>query len=361
MLRFMSPLPQKRTIMKSDILTTETELADILPAWRDLYRRASNNLFSHPDFYLAWWQHLGSSTGWKLHVVTLRDGGRLVGVAPLAVIKRKGFRILQWAGIEALDYNDTLVESPEYNSPLWDAVRQSNAYDVAMIKDVLSTAPSCETLGTFAQPLQQSHAYYIPLVWKDSETWLKSYTADWRKDYKRRFKRLEAHGPIHYEVYETLPIDNALMDLLVEQKRSWCRQTGNTGMFDHPGVNAFLMRLAEVAAEEKALYFCVLRCGDAIISIQMGFQYNGALYWYMTSYDGEWGKLSPGRVQMYKAIAWAIDHGLTEFDYLRGGESYKQSLTDSSRILNDYMFSRGIKGFIAKKLYGLKKGTAEHE
>lgn len=346
--------------MKSDILTTETELTEILPAWRELYQRASVNLFSHPDFYLAWWQHLGSKTGWTLHIVTLHEGERLVGVAPLAITKRKGFRVLQWAAIEALDYNDTLVELPEHNVALWEAVRQSKAYDVALIKDVLTTASSVAALETMSKPMRQSHAYYIPIVWKSSEAWLKSYTSDWRKDYKRRFKRLEPHGPLHYDVYETLPIDRKLIDLLVEQKREWCRQTGNTGMFDHPGVNAFLMRIAEVAAEEKALYFCTLRSGDAITSIQMGFQYNGALYWYMTSYAGDWGKLSPGRVLMYKALAWGIDHGFKEFDYLRGGESYKQSLTDSSRILNDYMFSRGLKGFIAGKLYGIKKDRVSH-
>lgn len=347
--------------MKSDTLTTETELMDILPAWRELYRQSSTNLFSHPDFYTAWWQHLGKATGWTLHVVTLRDGDKLLGVAPLAITKRKGFRILQWAGIEALDYHDTLVALPEYNAPLWDAVRQGGGYDVAVIKDVLATASSTDILKKTARPMHQSHAYYIPLVWPDSETWLKSYTADWRKDYKRRFTRLGAHGPIQHDVYETWPFDTGLIDLLVEQKRDWCRHTGNTGMFDHPGVNAFLLRMAQVAAEEKALHICTLRSNEAVVAIQMGFKYNQALYWYMTSYDSEWARLSPGRVLMYKAIAWAIDRGLKEFDYLRGGESYKQSLTDSSRILNDFVFSRGIKGFIGEKLYGLKKEQASHE
>ncbi|MFO1242187.1 MAG: GNAT family N-acetyltransferase [Rickettsiales bacterium] len=332
--------------MKSEILTTEAAILRILPAWRELYRRAGTNLFSHPDFYIAWWKHLGKAAGWQWHVAVLWDENRLVAITPLAVINKKGLRVLQWAGIDVLDYNETLTESPLHAHPVWHAVRHSKRYDFAIIKDVLYDAPCQSELKKIARPLRKSRAFYIPLEWPDSEAWLKSLPYDRRKEYKRRLKQLQAMGTLQYEVIDKTPSCNAVTTL-VTQKREWCRQQARRGVFDLRGIEDFLLEIAHIAASENCLHLSILRCGEEPIAAHLGFVHRGALCWYAISYAQDWARFSPGRVMMYKGIAWAIDNGLKEFDLLRGGENYKYALTESAKVLMDYSFGRGIKGKLA--------------
>ena len=57
-------------------------------------------------------------------------------------------------------------------------------------------------------------------------------------------------------------------------------------------------------------------------------------YGYMTGYNSEYSKLSPGRVMMAYSIKKAINHQFQIYDFLRGEEDYKFSFFGAKKYFN---------------------------
>src|SRR5947209_17025046 len=66
------------------VLSDPAEVEDLRADWLDLLRRsAANEAMLGPTWLLTWWRVYGAGTGRALRVGVFREGGRLVGLAPL--------------------------------------------------------------------------------------------------------------------------------------------------------------------------------------------------------------------------------------------------------------------------------------
>src|SRR5688572_10595356 len=84
-------------------------LDTLLPAWEALYAAdAESTPFSSPQWAQAWWSHWAGSA--QPFLVTVRDAGRLVGLAPLVLARRGPFRVLSELGRPPSNYWDVLAE-----------------------------------------------------------------------------------------------------------------------------------------------------------------------------------------------------------------------------------------------------------
>lgn len=72
------------------------------------------------------------------------------------------------------------------------------------------------------------------------------------------------------------------------------------------------------------------------ISWHIGFFYRSRFYWYMPVYKTEFHKFSPGQTLLYLCIEDALNKGAVVFDFLRGGEGYKNHLAESSDELYEF-------------------------
>lgn len=310
--------------------------------WRELYKKHGRIFFSDPDYILLWWRTLGTSSGWKWHLVTLRDNGKLVAAAPLAVRAKRGLRLAQWAGVDVFDYCDVLLASDTYLEALWEAVEKSPHYSIALLTDIHPESKCRPLLERVAHCYGKAEASCLNLVWKDGEEWLKSLTSAYRKNYNRQSRRLEEAGALKYEVVRSAPVPANIIDFIVEQKIAWCQQLGISSIFTQPRVKEYFLQLAERAAEKGTLALSSLYCGDVLVAAQMDFVENRVFYTYMPSYHQEWAAYSPGRIIEYRSIMWAIENGCTRFDLMRGSEEYKKRLTEDYQTLHHYMLASGI-------------------
>jgi CelD/BcsL family acetyltransferase involved in cellulose biosynthesis len=48
-----------------------------------------------------------------------------------------------------------------------------------------------------------------------------------------------------------------------------------------------------------------------------------------------------------KLIEWSIDHGLSEFDFMRGDEPYKSRLADAHQQLSNFVFAHSYAARLA--------------
>ena len=68
---------------------------------------------------------------------------------------------------------------------------------------------------------------------------------------------------------------------------------------------------------------------------------------YLTSYDNEFERGSPGMLLIINYVRWAFDNGLTEVDFLRGDEPFKVRLANIEVVLNNYVAARTFIGTAA--------------
>lgn len=78
-----------------DVLDDLTAVRALVPEWSDLADACDAGPLSLPGFLLPWWEHLGRG---RLHVITVRRAGTLVGLAPLHTRSRGRLEIVRWLG-----------------------------------------------------------------------------------------------------------------------------------------------------------------------------------------------------------------------------------------------------------------------
>lgn len=341
--------------MNIEFLTSEEDVKAVMPEWKRLHEAHSTSLFTHPEWVMCWWEFLGRTSGYQLFIVTLRNDGVLAGIAPLVIARRKGLRLLEWAGADVFDYCDCIVSGAEAGAALWDGIVKCRHYDLARIKDIRPEASCHAPLKRIAHMTDFNAAQYIANHWKTGQEWLTSLGYERRKKIKQRANQLDRAGNVGFNVYRKAPVPVEELKHLVEMKRAWSKATGNSGVFSHPEIGPFLIRLSELAAESGHLHFSTLTVDGAVIASHLGFVYNGILYYYITSYDAGWGKYSPGQQLMCRLVYWTIENELREFDLMRGEERYKSSFADESLKLCDFSFSRGLKGMAGEWYYHWKQ------
>ncbi len=338
--------------MNFAIITSDKSLAAVIEEWRLVQSRVARFPFSDPALFNAWWQTRGKQGGRKLHIVTGRHDGRLVALAPLVVTRRWGTRVLEWGGGEIFDYCDFLIEAQTLAEPLWDAIRQSGLYDFGLLRDVHPLTCCSNVPGSFAERVGSRRVSQIRFKWPSSTAWMiEALSASTRAYYRRAERRLLQKGPLRFEVCRDRTLPARVLGALFRQKNDWLHtHEKQSWLSDDPASGASLLeQIAVSAAEAGSLHFCWLQCGDTIIATHLGFEHRGLLLWYLPAYARDWAKFAPGRLLLLKLIGWAIDHGLSGFDFMRGEEPYKEQLANEHAELTDFIFAGSNLAKLAKR------------
>lgn len=343
-------------MLHSEIITTEGELATIADDWRQLYARARLSPVNDLDRLLAWWNMIGKANpARRLHVTTLRNKEKLVGVLPLNVLNRKGLRILQsdmGMGAEC----DVLCTEPALAALLWQATRKSPHYDFAKIKGVYPGTWCEEALDPFAHRRDAMDFFHLHNRWPTGQDWLDSLSGNTRGNFRRCTRRLEEKGALKYAVWETGPVPADIIARLVKEKVDWAKMHHRPGLFREPGVHAYFQRYAETAAAQGSLFLAWLGCGHDVITYNLGLIDQGVLHIPFWAYDPAWAAYSPGNVIMMRSIMWAIDQGLrgVNFMYTTGIESekyFKRKYANDIRQGHEFTFSGSAKGWLAENAF----------
>lgn len=333
---------------------SEPELDTVVNEWRALHLESGRSPFTDPAFFIAWWDIYGRSDKRALHITTGHAGGRLVALAPLVVVRRYGFRFLEWAATNVFDYQDTLFESHANKQLFWDTVRESPLYDLALIRGIDRNSDSYALLSEIAKPARSSSVYGLALDWASEQAWMEDALSRSRRQYLRRKRRLlEKQGTLSFQVHSSGKVPDAVLKALCQQKRNWASQKGKAGLFNDPNrATSLLERLAEAAEAAGTLHLSWLCCDKEIIAVHLGFLHHNTLHYYMPSYSADWTEFSPGAVLLASLIGWCISNGIETLDFMKGNDSYKISYANRETELVDFLFPGSLKGGFAE--WGLR-------
>ena len=326
--------------LRHEIICNAEAVAALVPEWRDLWRHTKATPFQSPDWLTPWWDVFAPG---ELRIVAVRDGGTLVGLAPLYREQgRYGSRLLP-IGISLSDYVDVL-----FGAECTDAASQIAA-GIRDMKDIDEVE-----LGEL-RPQSQAMDIPVPSGWQRMATAgsvcpvlapperveaLRTAIPPSRLRHLRTARhRAGRRGEV--AIIEG-DVDNAealLSDLVRLHTARWSGQ-GEGGVFADPRVAHFHAAALPHLMKEGLVRLYGLSINNDMAGVYYGFVHRQNAYAYLCGYDPDFAFESPGAVLLGHAIEQAAREGATEFHFLRGQEAYKYEWGAKDRINTRLVFAR---------------------
>lgn len=327
---------------------SEEVLETLEAEWMDLFARTANrNPFLSFDWMAKWWTHWGHPC--RLFLVTVRDRShRLVGLAPLYISRRGGgMGLIRRLGFIAddhvgSDHLDLLVD-PGYQAAAVDAIgdvviQRRSLWDYIEWRDTDGDAPTMQrlrcrlsrTYGMVEEAVPACLCPYLPLP-KSFEEYLKELGPNQRYNFRRRWRSLERGGGVEFVTLRGGADVLAHFEELVRLHRARFSDKDHQSAFLDPTVLAFHRGVLARRSGHQWECLHLLRVNGATVAALYGFAMADKFLFYQCGMDPAWSRHSVGLVIMGLSIEASIKEGHREFDFLRGGESYKFLWTDQRR------------------------------
>lgn len=311
--------------------------------WNRLSERAAQpNVFATFDWYVAWCRYLSQRDGverLRPHVLTLKRDGEVRGIAPLALAQttQLGMRLrrLQFAGRgHEWDYNDLLIGDNEdaQTSAVAEYLRlTSSDWDIVDLTDVRDTnsaalriqhAMSRAGLRCDLLPVRD-RCPYLPLdaPWDEM---IRRRSRLTQKAFRNRQSRLRkmTGDAVRIRVLNEPHKEPGLLERMIELEK----QKHYKGVQSEPFLGEYFSVFDEVIRQlgpKGAICVILLEWENRLLSWDLLFRCGNKLWDYLTVYDREFARVSPGNMLLPAAIDFGFAHGYTEYDYLSGEEAYK--------------------------------------
>ncbi|MBJ3783532.1 GNAT family N-acetyltransferase [Devosia sediminis] len=326
--------------LTSRVLGTLGEIDAIAHAWRALEADCADPLtyFQSFDWCRNWVAQFCADGSHIPYVVTVWQGDTLLALWPRMIVESAGIRRLETLGVPHSQYCGILMRQDagpfgEIAALLRRQVRQSGC-DVILSRAVLAGSVLERVLGD--KPRVEGADNAASMLDLSGFASADDYVARLGKLQKRNRNRRRNHlarlGALDFEViWPEHRNFAALVTLCIAMKRQWLAETGRLGTgFAMRGLEDFLASLEGNPAALEGACLSVLRAGDRVVALELGFIRSGHYYAFVGGFDWDLQALSPGKVQMEFTVAWLIGQGVTGYDLLINPAEYKASWTNRS-------------------------------
>lgn len=312
------------TGLAATLLETGRDLDALAPEWWALWRRLGPQAtpFTSPAWLIPWWRSFQPGS---LRTVAIRDGGRLVGLAPFYLEDGPlGLRLLP-LGIGLSDMFDVLLD-PEVDGvmpAMVAAVTSHGGWQSWHLEELADGAAALALpcpAGHRTEVAAQSARPVLDLSGAGGDAMASLPSA------KRRKLRMARHRSARRDgVVETVAADEAgafLSDLIRLHGDRWSGR-GEAGVLADERVRGFHAASLPALARAGIARLSRLRIEGRVAGVYYGFQHGAAAYAYLGGFDPDFAFESPGTILLGHAIESAVADGARSFDFLRGREPYK--------------------------------------
>jgi CelD/BcsL family acetyltransferase involved in cellulose biosynthesis len=340
---------------------------DLQPPWRELLARSpQRNLFLTPEWITTWWDHFGA--GRDLWLLVVREGGRMVGLAPMTVTRdsegRLPARVLGFMRHRHISRSDFII--PERHDEVLGALARywrdhAGAWDVLRLEGVpgesdslARAAGALAAAGLDPMPIRAQRVLgYLPVAgpW---EHYLRGRSHRFRRNLRVGGRDLERAGQVDFErARSPEAVERTLTWLFDLEAASWKADTEGVAFDDRDRhFHAALTR--RFAAEGGVENRFVLLDGKVIAGLH-SFIYDRVYTLLLTFYDPAHHEISPGRDLVRQALRDCCDEGVIREVDFNGDSPYIRHWTDTLRPLraltahNRRIYSRVILGLKTAK------------
>src|SRR5690349_12927953 len=218
-----------RAPLLTEWITTESDFQALEGDWRALARRCTCcTVFQSWEWISAWWCAFGRDR--ELRVAAVRQGDRLLAVAPWTERRLSGIRLIEFLGAGRTDYLGFLIDAdrPELLETLFGALKErAGEWDLLWLRDmpldvlqVSGLRAAILTSGLDGKVRPWDVAPYLPTT-GDWDAYAGSRSTNFRSDLKRKRRRLEQAGAVTIERHRD-PVDlkAGLLEAIEIERRS---------------------------------------------------------------------------------------------------------------------------------------------
>lgn len=340
----VTAVPQPSQWLRVEIVHELSALARMRPEWDALMDASDAGPFNAWEWIYPWCRRISPDR--RPLVLTARDRtGTLVGLMPLGfelchVLGRQVGR-LSFLGetFVGSDYLDVVarrgMEEPVTRAFAHGLREMHGGWDVLDLVDLREDSLSVKVLReTFPDlEVRATDRYVCPYeTFTPGEPFEAFLKRTGRRDnYLRRRKWLEKQEGYRIERTEA-PGELAapMADFFRLHSARWAADGGSQGIHSHE-VEAFHRDATQFLAERGQLRLYTMKVGGQAVASVYGLIYRDTFIYYQSGYDPEWRNRSVGLVLVGETFKDAIEGGLTQYDFLRGTETYKSDWTSKQR------------------------------
>jgi CelD/BcsL family acetyltransferase involved in cellulose biosynthesis len=338
-----------------EIVSSYQEFAVLAPAWDALWQRSDGLVFQSHAWIDAWWRTATRRDDRDLLIGLVWNGAQLEAALPFATIRRRGVTVLEWAAKEHSDYGDALV-APDGNrdavTALWWEIAATGGFDMLYLNRLLPDA----TIRRLIAPdiasgrLRPNHrseiSYRVAGPWQRGADWFEAQSKKTRQNYRRGRKFMEETGELRFRLMESDEPLEPVLARVAALKRKWLERHGRASDLFDEGAPA-LAALVDVMAKLGILHVFVLELAGTVVAVSINVVQRRRMMAFITAYDPEFERASPGMVLMMDYIQWSIDQGLEMVDFMCGGEDFKRRFATQSETLDSVTGARTLVGRLA--------------
>jgi CelD/BcsL family acetyltransferase involved in cellulose biosynthesis len=302
---------------------------ELAPEWEDVYRADSSATpFVSPGWGLAWMRHWGrEADSW---LVTVRDEGRLVGLAPLALERRHGMRVVSPLGKEPGDYWD-VIALPEYRDEVARSVaaelsRREGEWDVFFLDGQPGDAVTSALFGEHSLRVRPRSPTPCPRIALpgDFEEYLRRLSGSHRANVRKHLRRLDAGQVTLREVTDTHELAGAIArwhDLHLKRWADLSEPIDPTHLTNR--FREFVLDAMRALVPQGLATVWEFVADGEVVGVHINLIDEHAFYWYLGGFEPRHARLGIGKMSIAHGIRWSIETGRRYFDLTRGEESFK--------------------------------------
>jgi CelD/BcsL family acetyltransferase involved in cellulose biosynthesis len=338
----------------------------LLGDWARLYAgQPEATPFMSSEWAAAWFEHYGEGT--EPLIVCVRDGGEIVGLAPL-VVRRKGLvRVMEPVGMDPGDYWDVLA-APGRREEVADAAARAlrehrRRWDAWILRCPPPGSPVVDAIAraglrSLVRPPIPAPAIALP---ESFDAYLGSLSSSHRQNLRKHLRRLD-NGEVELrELHDTAQLPAALERWQDFRRRQWDSagkdiNPEHLSQRFHDFVLGCVTRLLPTG---RAMVWEFAREGE-VVGTYVNFADEQAYYWYLGGFDPAHTKVGLGKIAIGHGIRTSIEAGRERYDFGRGAEPYKYWYGAVDRPLAAQVVSSGgVRGLAA--LAGARAAIAYRE
>ena len=142
--------------------------------------------------------------------------------------------------------------------------------------------------------------------------------------------------------------DGGRLRELIALKRAHLRATGSWDGLDQAWVSNFFEDLWRDDHTEARGVLSVVTAGDRLIAGTWGLMSQRVYHGWITSFDPEWRRYSPGSILLASLLREAAERGVARVDMGGGGENYKHSFANGAVSVRPFEVQQGATGWVAR-------------
>jgi len=294
----------------------------------------------HPEVFYRWewnalaYKYLRSEAA--LFIIIVREGGRLLGIAPLCLRERVIFgtwiRVLETIILGVADYQNVLIPSGQHRRRVVKAMlnwlcQNRSTWDVIDLCEFSSRESTTFQIAAMAAEFGDLRSK----VEICSLTPFLDYRTYPTKSDKKKIKRIRTRRQVlldkGYVLQVGMPATQAFWEeFCTLHSRRW----HDTPLKNEPHAS-FYSALWKQLASQGLLECSLLSLDGRAVAGHFGFRDERKVYYYMPAMDPAFSRQRVGAVLGYAVVEhYATTHEI--FDWLRGDENYKYWWTDEVAV-----------------------------